>query len=129
MHLLSEFLFCQLINKKELLKDLLRGDGSVTTKENGKSRSVCLVTTSPKLKDSIQWILLRLGILSGISNSASGTKRKHSAFTIAPASHFQTAFFNLFDIKGQVMNKKNMFGGLNNRYAIVPIVSLKKSKI
>jgi len=125
----SEFLFLPTGKQRELLKGLFRGDGTITRRPESSARPTCFITTSEDVKNSVQLMLLRCGILAGVSISKFGKKRKNEAFIIAPASQYQQKFADLFDIGARVKNGRNLYGVIvGNKFAIVPIRLLEKER-
>ncbi len=122
MKIPAQFLYLSIEKQREMLKGLLRGDGSIRI--NGHPPT-CLETASKNIKDSIQLILLRLGIICGANESSGGIKTKNKPFKLVPAAQFRRNFARLFGSHAQIQNKNRFKADIvENKFAIVPIRSL-----
>lgn len=122
MKIPAEFLYLPIKKQREMLKGLLRGDGSIRVEAH---TPTCLETTSKNIRGDVQLILLRLGIICGVCKSNGGVKTKNRSFKLVPAAQFRRDFADLFGTDAEIQNKNKFLADIvEKKYAIVPIKSV-----
>ena len=115
MRIPSEFLFLPIEKQKELLKGILRGNG---TRADNEPR---LTTTSAIMAHQVIYILTRMRIVPTSSHSIQREGRP--SYEIRASSRFKDAYVKLWD-EGDSIKDGRFFASMTDDYIFVPIRSI-----